>query len=160
MLNPEICTNVIYINSCPTRCNRKQSIYYCANSLYTFRVSTTPIIRSTQNCNYSLRCSSGIYPSFHFCLPKPGHTIGFTYRRISSPLYVRQLVESDRNLLALRRERLSVALLGLAHNSYWTVVCRVSCLRAVIDQRSWCFASCEAKSGMLFTEYSLYTVTL
>jgi len=25
------------------------------NSLYMFRVSTTPIIRSTQNCNYSLR---------------------------------------------------------------------------------------------------------
>ena len=26
-----------------------------ASSLYMFRVSTTPIIRSTQNCNYSLR---------------------------------------------------------------------------------------------------------
>jgi len=39
--------------------------YYSASSLYMFRVSTTPIIRSTQNCNYSLRywsyflCSSG-----------------------------------------------------------------------------------------------------
>ena len=44
-----------YINNCPTRCNTKQSIYYSASSLYMFRVSTTPIIRSTQNCNYSLR---------------------------------------------------------------------------------------------------------
>jgi len=31
----------------------KQSIYCSASSLYMFRVSTTPIIRSTQNCNYS-----------------------------------------------------------------------------------------------------------
>ena len=44
-----------YINNCPTRCNTKQSIYYSACSLYMFRVSTTPIIGSTQNCNYSLR---------------------------------------------------------------------------------------------------------
>jgi len=44
-----------YINNCPTRCNTKQSIYYSANSLCMFRVSTTPIIRSTQNRNYSLR---------------------------------------------------------------------------------------------------------
>ena len=43
------------INNCPTRCNTKQSIYYSASSLYMFRVSNTPIIRSTQNCNYSLR---------------------------------------------------------------------------------------------------------
>ena len=35
------------------RCNTKQSIYYSANSLYMFQASTTPIIRSTQNCNYS-----------------------------------------------------------------------------------------------------------
>jgi len=47
--------SLIYINNCPTRCNTKQSIYYSASSLYMFRVSTTPIIRSTQNCNYSLR---------------------------------------------------------------------------------------------------------
>jgi hypothetical protein len=33
----------------------KQSIYYSASSMYMFRVSTTPIIRSTQNCNNSLR---------------------------------------------------------------------------------------------------------
>jgi len=47
--------SLICVNSCPTRCNTKQSIYYSASSLYMFRVSTTPIIRSTQNCNYSLR---------------------------------------------------------------------------------------------------------
>ena len=47
--------SLIYINNCPTRSNTKQSIYYSASSLYLFRVSTTPIIRSTQNCNYSLR---------------------------------------------------------------------------------------------------------
>jgi len=41
------------MNNCPTGCNTKQSIYYSAHSLYMFRVSTTPIIRSTQNCNYS-----------------------------------------------------------------------------------------------------------
>jgi len=40
-----------YINNCPTRCNTKQSLYYSASSLYMFRVSTTPIIGSTQNCN-------------------------------------------------------------------------------------------------------------
>ena len=49
------CVSLIYINNCPTRCNTKQSIYYSENSLYMFRVSNTPIIRSTQNCNYSLR---------------------------------------------------------------------------------------------------------
>ena len=47
--------SLICINNCPTRCNTKQSIYYSASSLYMFRVPTTPIIRSTQNCNYSLR---------------------------------------------------------------------------------------------------------
>ena len=46
---------VSYINICPNRCDTKQSICYSASSLYMFRVSTTPIIRSTQNCNYSLR---------------------------------------------------------------------------------------------------------
>jgi len=45
--------SLIYINNCPTRCNTKQSIYYSASSLYMFRVSTTPIIRITQNYNYS-----------------------------------------------------------------------------------------------------------
>jgi len=51
-----------YINNCPTSCNTKQSIYYSASSLYMFRVSTSPIIRSTQNCNYSLR-----YCSYFLC---------------------------------------------------------------------------------------------
>jgi hypothetical protein len=48
-------TSLVCSNNCPTRCNTKQSIYYSASSLYMFRVSTTPIIRSTQNFNYSLR---------------------------------------------------------------------------------------------------------
>jgi len=47
--------SLIYINNCPTRCKTKQSIYYSVSSLYIFRVSTTSIIRSTQNSNYSLR---------------------------------------------------------------------------------------------------------
>ena len=55
---------LIYINNCPTRCNTIQSIYYSASSLYTFRVSTTPIIRSTQNCNYSLRYCSYLTPTW------------------------------------------------------------------------------------------------
>ena len=46
---------LIYINNCPMRRSTKQSIYYSASSLYMFRVLTTPIIRSTQNSNYSLR---------------------------------------------------------------------------------------------------------
>ena len=59
--------SLIYINNCPTSCNTKQSIYYSASSLYMFRVSTPPIIRSTQNCNYSLRywscCTVQLPPS-------------------------------------------------------------------------------------------------
>jgi len=53
-----------YIKNCPTRCNTKQSIYvyYSARSLYMFRVSTAPIIGSTQNSNYSLR-----YWSYFLC---------------------------------------------------------------------------------------------
>jgi len=54
--------SLIYVNNCPTRCNTKQSVYCSASSLYMFRVSTTPIIRSTQNCNYSLR-----YWSYFLC---------------------------------------------------------------------------------------------
>ena len=54
--------SLIYINTCPTRCNKERSIYYSASSLYMFLVSTTPIIRSTQNCNYSLR-----YWSYFLC---------------------------------------------------------------------------------------------
>ena len=54
--------SLIFIKNCTTRCNTKQSIYYSASSLYMFRVSTTPISRSTQNCNYSLR-----YWSYFLC---------------------------------------------------------------------------------------------
>ena len=54
--------SLILTNNCPTRCNTKQSIYYSASSLHMFRVSTTPIIRNTRNCNYSLR-----YWSYFLC---------------------------------------------------------------------------------------------
>jgi len=49
-------------NNFPTSCNTKRSIHYSASSLYLFRVSATPIIRSTQNCNYRLR-----YWSYFLC---------------------------------------------------------------------------------------------
>ena len=54
-----------------------KAVYYPASSLYMFRVSTTPIIRSTQNCNYSLR----YWSHFFVQLPpsnvaKPGHVGG------------------------------------------------------------------------------------
>jgi len=39
----------------PIRIRTKQSIYYSASSLYMLRVSTTPIIGGTQNCNYGFR---------------------------------------------------------------------------------------------------------
>ena len=62
-----VCQKQIHcINNCPTRCNTKQSIHYSASSLYMFRVSTTPIIRSTQNCNCSLR-----YWSYFLCIYFP-----------------------------------------------------------------------------------------
>jgi len=32
-----------------------KTVYYTASSFYMFRVSATPIIKNTQNCNYSLR---------------------------------------------------------------------------------------------------------
>ena len=41
---------------------QQKSVYYSASSLYVFRVSTTPIIRNTQNCNYSFR-----YWSYFLC---------------------------------------------------------------------------------------------
>jgi len=47
--------SLIHIINWRMRCNTKQSIYYSASSLYMFRVSTTPITGSEQNCNYSLR---------------------------------------------------------------------------------------------------------
>ena len=62
-----------YINNCPTRSNTKQSFYYSASSLYMFRVSTTSIIRRTQNFNYSLR-----YWSYFLCsyLPPTWPSLG------------------------------------------------------------------------------------
>jgi len=51
-----VTTKIFRTNNFPTRCNKKQCTYYSASSLYMFRVSATPIIRSTQNCNYSLWC--------------------------------------------------------------------------------------------------------
>jgi len=64
------------INDCPKRCNTKQSIYYSASSLYMFRVSTTPIIKITQNCKYGLRYWS--YFLFSYLPPKwpVGHVGG------------------------------------------------------------------------------------
>ena len=55
---------VIYVNNCPTRCNTNLSIYYFASSFYMFRLSNTPIIRNTQNCNYSLRYCSYLSPAW------------------------------------------------------------------------------------------------
>ena len=61
--------SLIYTN-CPTRCNTKHSIHYSASSLYMFRVSTTPIIKSTQNCNYSLRyCAATFLQRGMFMVP-------------------------------------------------------------------------------------------
>ena len=59
-----------YINNCPTRCNTKQSIYYCASSPNMFRASPTPIIRNTQNCNYSLRYCASISRQRGQALPR------------------------------------------------------------------------------------------
>jgi len=38
-----------------------KAVYYSTSSLYMFRVSTTPIIRNTQNCNYSFRYCAATY---------------------------------------------------------------------------------------------------
>ena len=53
------------INNCPMRCNTKQSIYYPACWLCKFRVPTTPILRSKQNCNYNLWYCSHFLCSYH-----------------------------------------------------------------------------------------------
>ena len=83
----------IIINNCPTRWNTKQSIYYSASSLYMFRVSTTPIIRSKQNCNYSLRYwSSYLLPTWPSlatleggsCTKNMTSTGGYTYSFVYS----------------------------------------------------------------------------
>jgi len=54
----------------------QKSIYYSASSLYMFRVSTTPIIRSTQKFNYSLR-----YWSYFLCSYLPAQKYD-QYRRL------------------------------------------------------------------------------
>ena len=78
-----------YTNNFPTRCNTKQSIYYPASSLYMFPVSAIPIIRSTQNCNYSLRYRSYFLCS---CLPPtwPGSSLatleGGSYTKLSNEI--------------------------------------------------------------------------
>ena len=41
---------------------RHKAVYYSTSSFYMFRVSTTPIVRSTQNCNCSLQ-----YWSYFLC---------------------------------------------------------------------------------------------
>ena len=73
-----------YINNRPTRCNTKQSIYYSANSLYMFRVSTTPITRSTQNCNYSLRCTKVAKLALPRCTKNMTSTGGCSYNFVYS----------------------------------------------------------------------------
>ena len=60
----------------PTGWNTKHSIYYSASSLYMFRVSNTPIIRSTQNCNYSLR-----YWSYFLCSYLPPTWPSYPFQR-------------------------------------------------------------------------------
>jgi hypothetical protein len=77
----------------------------------------TVLLAAMRRCQLGLcGCSCGIYPCSRLCLPKPGHT------HFIATVCKDNLVESDRNRLALRRELLSVALLGLAHKSYWTGV--------------------------------------
>ena len=56
-----------------------KAVYYSVDSLYIFRVSTTPIIRSTQNCNYSLR-----YWSFFFVQLPPSNVAKLNYDSLSS----------------------------------------------------------------------------
>ena len=75
-MGSEINNGNIYSNNCPTRCNTKQSIYYSASSIYMFRVSITPIIRSTQNWNYSLR-----YWSYFLCSCLPPTWPSYTHHQ-------------------------------------------------------------------------------
>jgi len=53
-----------------------QTVYYSASSLYMFQVSTTPIIRLTQNCNYSLRYRS------YFCVQLPPSNVEVAAQKI------------------------------------------------------------------------------
>ena len=90
--------SLLYINNYPKRCNTKQSSYYSASSLYIIRVSTTPVIRSTQNCNYSIRCWSYFlcsylpptWPSYLGCGWQPKH-VEWTCRIITRLLCVASL---------------------------------------------------------------------
>jgi len=45
------------VNKNPTRCNSMQIFIYCKVTLHVSGV-TTPIIRSTKNCNHSLCCDT------------------------------------------------------------------------------------------------------
>jgi len=73
---------MFYINNCPTRCNTKQSIYSSASSLYMFRVPTTPITRSTQNCNYILRFWSYVLCSYLSLAWPRWREVADQYRRL------------------------------------------------------------------------------
>ena len=78
--------SLIYNTNCPTRCNTKQSIYYSASSLYMFRVSTTSIIRITQNCNYSL-----LYWSYIFVQLSPSNVAKLSWpcrREVAAQKYM------------------------------------------------------------------------
>jgi len=81
--------SLIYVNNYPTRYNTKQSISYSASSRYLFRVSITPIIRSTQNCNYRLR-----YWSYFLCnyLPPTWLTVqsAILFIKITCKVHVRR----------------------------------------------------------------------
>jgi len=56
-----------------------KAVYYSASSLYMFRVSITPIIRNTQNCNYSLRYCA-VPPPF----PQRGQEAWPSWREIAA----------------------------------------------------------------------------
>jgi len=76
----------------------KQPIYYSANSLYMFRVSTTPITTSTQNCNYSLRYLSATFlqrgqaswPRWREVAAQKIRPVPEAARQICSPLLLKQ----------------------------------------------------------------------
>jgi len=52
--------SLIYVNNCPTRCNTNQSIYYSASSLYMFRVSTTPIVKTVTTASGTVQLPPSI----------------------------------------------------------------------------------------------------
>ena len=74
IVKPTRCTNVsnlfyfgitlhISVNKNPTRCNSMQIFIYCKATLHV-SVVTAPIIRSTKNCNRSLRYRSYYWYSY------------------------------------------------------------------------------------------------